>query len=83
MTDEGHDIAVERAGEASLTGATESPDFPVSPGAFDTSFTGGLNDVFVTRLAADGSALVYSTFLGGTSRDEATGSKRTRRATPT
>ena len=48
-----------------MTGETSSTDFPTTPGAFDTTFNGG-SDAFVTKLNAAGSALVYSTFLGGT-----------------
>jgi hypothetical protein len=48
-----------------VTGGTSPPDYPTTPGAFDTTHNGGVNDVFVTKLDASGSALVYSTFLGG------------------
>jgi hypothetical protein len=58
-------IAVDEDGRAYVTGFTESSNFPTTAGAFDTSFNGG--DVFVTKLNASGSALAYSTFLGGTS----------------
>ena len=63
--DVGSGIAVDAAGAAYVTGSTWSPDFPTTPGAFDTSYNGGYSDVFVTKLNADGSDLVYSTFLGG------------------
>jgi hypothetical protein len=57
-------------------GHTTSSGFPTTPGAFDTSFNGGgpyyYGDAFVTKLNASGSALVYSTFLGGTDDDRAT-----------
>jgi len=62
-------IAVDRSGAAYITGNTSSPNFPTTPGAFDTS----LGDVFVTKLNPDGSALVYSTFFGGTYSDGSTG----------
>ena len=58
-------LAVDAAGVATVAGQTDSPDFPTTPGAFDTSFGGG-TDAFVTRLSPNGSTLVYSTFLGGT-----------------
>src|SRR5690606_25560711 len=51
------------------TGLTRSYDFPTTPGAFDNSHNGGINDGFVTKFSNDGSELVYSTFLGGTSWD--------------
>jgi hypothetical protein len=74
--DDGSDIAV-REGRAFVTGQTQSADYPTTAGAFDTSFNGGSTDVFVTKLNASGSALDYSTFLGGTGgmrkRDEGRG----------
>jgi hypothetical protein len=49
-----------------VTGGTTSSDFPTTPGAFDTTFNlSGDRDTFVTKLNASGSALDYSTFLGG------------------
>src|SRR5215208_6961727 len=63
--DGGEGIAVDGRGRAYVTGDTRSADLPTTPGAFDTSFD-GLSDTFVTKLNAAGSALAYSTFLGGT-----------------
>jgi hypothetical protein len=65
-SDFGAGIAVDGSGNAYVTGDTGSSDFPTSPGAFDTSFNGGVNDVFVTKLNSTGSDLAYSTYLGGT-----------------
>jgi hypothetical protein len=62
--DIGQGIAVDGRGRAYVTGDTSSADFPTTPGAFDTTRTGE-QDAFVTKLNARGSALVYSTFLGG------------------
>src|SRR5206468_7525621 len=47
-------------------------NFPTTPGAYDTSYNGGASfgDVFVLRLNAAGSGLIYSTFIGGSSDDE-------------
>src|SRR5207244_3305010 len=56
------------AGNAYLTGVTSSASFPTTPAAFDTSFN-GVRDAFVTKLNPTGSALVYSTFLGGADHD--------------
>jgi hypothetical protein len=65
-------IAVDSTGAAYIAGMTESTDFPVTPGAFETThnaITLGDDDVFVTKLNRAGSALVYSTYLGGSSDD--------------
>src|ERR1051325_6198863 len=69
--EQGQGIAVDVNGDAYVTGITESFDspftaayegFPVTAGAFQTR---GSYDAFVTKLNAKGSALVYSTYLGG------------------
>ena len=51
-----------------MTGETLSTDFPTTAGAFERTLRGNY-DIFVTKLNATGSALVYSTFLGGTQVD--------------
>jgi hypothetical protein len=65
-------LAADGSGSAYVVGATASPAFPTTPGAFDTTFSGGPLDAFVTRLNPSGAALIYSTFLGGSSPDGAT-----------
>jgi hypothetical protein len=55
-----------------VTGFTYSADFPTTPGALDTSANGNL-DVFVSKLAASGASLVYSTYLGGADGDLGSG----------
>lgn len=64
--DEGKGIAVDPNGNAYVTGLVSSTDFPTTPGAFATSHQGGFSDAFVTKVNAAGSALAYSTYLGGT-----------------
>ena len=61
-------IAVDDAGSAYVTGFTNSAAFPTTPGAYDTTHAGS-NDVYVTKLDSSGSALAYSTFLGGSTID--------------
>jgi hypothetical protein len=67
--DEGHGIAVDGSGNAYVTGRTWSTDYDVTPGAFQTTYGGGWADVFVTKLNASGSGLVYSTYIGGNASD--------------
>ena len=71
-SDIGESIAVLPNGEAYVTGETRSSNFPATPGAFDDSLNGG-EDVFVLKLNKAGSALVYSTFLGGTANEQGRG----------
>jgi hypothetical protein len=74
--DSGAGIAVDGAGNAYVTGATQSGNFPTTAGAFQTAFKSGSNvnsDVFVTKLDSTGSSLVYSTYLGGGSDESGAG----------
>jgi len=65
--DEGHGIAVDVQGNAYITGSAGSIDFPTKNAIQPT--TGGSGDAFLTKLNAAGSALVYSTYLGGNALD--------------
>ena len=62
-------IGVDSTGSVTVTGRTVSPDFPVTLGVLDPDYSGGVEG-FVARLSPTGD-LTYSTFLGGTSYDEA------------
>ncbi|MFQ5812255.1 MAG: SBBP repeat-containing protein, partial [Anaerolineae bacterium] len=66
--DYGVAIAVDETGCAYVSGGIQSADFPTTAGAFDTSYN-GYSDAFVVKLNADGTGLVYATFLGGSSDD--------------
>ncbi|MBM3493786.1 MAG: hypothetical protein FJX72_05610 [Armatimonadetes bacterium] len=66
-------VAVDSTGAAYVAGITWSTDFPTTAGAFDRTYNGGFQDVFVTKLNADGSSLVYSTYIGGANDDNCYG----------
>jgi hypothetical protein len=61
----GYALALDSANDVYVTGATESADFPVV-NAYQSVLPGFLNG-FVTKISADGSSLLYSTYLGGNS----------------
>ncbi len=63
----GWDIAVDIAGNAYVTGYTESSNFPTVNAIY--SNLGGITDAFVTKFNASGTEVLYSTYLGGTSKD--------------
>ena len=72
--DLGAAIAVDGSGNAYVTGLTTSSNFPTTPlTAFQAAYGGGLSDAFVVKLDPAGSALVYSTYLGGTGFDFGSG----------
>ncbi|MCU1265633.1 MAG: putative secreted protein [Acidobacteria bacterium] len=65
-------LAVDAAGNVYLSGETTSLNFPTA-NAFQSTYGGGASDGFVTKLNASGSALFYSTYLGGSLFDAAHG----------
>jgi uncharacterized repeat protein (TIGR01451 family) len=67
-TDRGYGITADGAGNAFVSGETLSSNFPTTPGAFQTTYRSA-QDYFVTKLNPNGSAPVYSTYLGGTGGD--------------
>jgi hypothetical protein len=48
-------------------------DFPTTPDAYDRSFNGGYNDIFLSKLSSTGESLLYSTYLGGSGREGSCG----------
>ena len=71
LGEDGRAIAVDASGNPFVTGITISGDFPTA-NAFQSANRGG-DDVFVTKLNASGSGLVYSTYLGGSGEDDGVG----------
>ena len=64
-------LAVDSNGIVTVSGITSASDFPVTTGAFQTQFQGGDNspDVFITRVNAHGTGLIWLTLLGQASSD--------------
>ncbi|MCK4414859.1 MAG: choice-of-anchor D domain-containing protein [Candidatus Eisenbacteria sp.] len=66
----GYGLALDDSENVVVTGYTDSSDFPVTSGAYDETFN-GYYDAFVAKLSASGSSLLWCTFLGGSSWDQA------------
>jgi len=64
------DVSVSSAGVVAVCGISYSLDFPTVPGSYSTSLS-GLSDAFLSVLSPNGQHMIYSTYLGGTSDDEA------------
>jgi hypothetical protein len=72
--DQGRGIAVDGAGQAYVTGWTQSSEatFPVVGGP-DLAYNDGYADAFVAKVRADGSGLVYAGYIGGADKDKGRG----------
>ena len=64
----GRTIAVDSIGNVYVTGITQSTDFPTTAGSLQRQLAGGM-DLFVSKLNVFGTRLLFSTYLGGASRD--------------
>ncbi len=64
-------LVVSSDGSVYVAGGTDSSDYPATGGAYNTSYNGGYEDVFVSKLDSSLSTLEASTFLGGTAYDMA------------
>ncbi len=66
-------IAVDSGNNVYVTGTTASVDFPTAGAVFQPAYGGGNTDSFVAKLGPAGATLVYSSYLGGTNAELATG----------
>jgi uncharacterized protein (TIGR03437 family) len=66
-------LALTSDGGVVVAGMAESPSFPVTPGAFQTTLRATPGNLFITRLNATGTALKFSTFLGGSAGEQFNG----------
>jgi len=71
LDDVGTGIAVDSRGNAYLSGYTESTNFPVTSGAFQTTYGNGAHNGFVVKFNSGGAQVGYSTYLGGSGDDYA------------
>jgi hypothetical protein len=72
QADQVQSIAIDKSGDAYVTGCTSSKNFPVTKGALKTSCEGcsnGFASAFAAKLNPEGTELLYSTFLGGDGLD--------------
>jgi hypothetical protein len=72
---ETHELAVDGDGLPYVSGPTKSTDYPVTAGAFQTTFGGsaGANDIVVSKFSSDGTQLLASTYIGGSGFDRSEG----------
>jgi len=69
--DVAYSLSPDSAGGVFVAGYTYSNDFPTTDGAYQRDFGGGNDDAFIAHLNGEGSALIYSTYLGGSGSDRA------------
>jgi len=72
FNDNAHAIDIDGSGSAYVTGSTSSTDFPLM-NPIQGVFGGGFSDAFITEINPTGTALVYSTYLGGSGLDSIQG----------
>ena len=62
--DAAYELSLDSSGNPIISGVTESGDFPSTQSAFQPRLSGSV-DAFVTKLSADGSQMLWSTYYGG------------------
>ena len=73
LNDSAAGIALDPLGNIYVSGSTVSSDFPVAGAVFQTTYGGGNDDAFVSKIDPTGTTLLYSSYLGGTDTDNAYG----------
>jgi hypothetical protein len=68
-SDVAYAVDLDGAGQAVVTGSTSSADFPVTPGAYDTSYNGA-GDIFVAQFNVSATDLLWNTYVGGAGVEE-------------
>ena len=68
--DAGYSLALDINDDLLITGGTESLQFPVTNGAYQTIFQGGRSDGFVTRVSKNGQNIINSTYYGSSTYDQ-------------
>lgn len=63
-------IALDASQNVIIAGRTDGSNFPTTGGAYDRTYNGGTHDAVIFKLSNDGHSLLWSTFFGGSARDE-------------
>jgi hypothetical protein len=69
----GQSIEIDTKGDIVIMGETDNEEFPVTDDAFKTTYGGDPSDVFIAKLSADGSSLLYCSYVGGNNTDVSDG----------
>ncbi|MHA2296531.1 MAG: SBBP repeat-containing protein [Candidatus Hodarchaeales archaeon] len=70
--DYGRAIMLDNENNVYIAGSTTSKDFPTTSNAYDSTYNGGAKDIFIVKLSADGSEILYSTYIGGKNTETCT-----------
>jgi len=65
----GHTAAYDQEGNMYLGGISFGPDYPVTMGAFETTYGGGTSDISIAKFNPTGTDLIYATYLGSNNND--------------
>lgn len=68
--DAGYALALDDSSDIYVTGGTRSSNFPSTAGAYKTSHNGGKADGYITKIKKDGTAILFSTFIGTNAYDQ-------------